>query len=582
MKRRLLVAAAACACLAIYASLAISSLMRMSGTYDEVIHLPPGYMSLTLADHRLNPDHPPFLRRLAAWPLLFMNVHYRLDDVAWREHHPWEFGRRFLYRWNDAGALLLRGRLVVVGLGCLLGLSIFLWTRRHFGTTSGLCGLWLFAFSPSLLAHGSLVTNDLAVSLFLFGSVAAWERVFERVTWSRLALAALVSGCAFATKFSGAALVGLAGVPALRLALSNAPLPVAGFRLGSSAAVIVKTRFARILVVIALAVFAAIVSAAVIWASYGFNSPTAAEPAVNASFDRSLVVPENRVVAGGFRVAERLSLLPEAYLYGFQRFMAHTRTRPAFLMGRTSETGWWYYFPLTLLFKTPLPLLTLALAAVPLALRRPRSARAEWFLWWPPVIYLLISMSRSINIGHRHVLPVLPFLIVAAGRACGWTLSCRNRRARWVAVALLAWHAASTLRAHPHYLAYFNELAGGPEKGHRLLVDSNLDWGQDLPGLRDFLRARGIRRIKFSYFGTAEPDAYGIDAVFLPSYPRRPREIRDVRPGDYVAISATTLQGLYVPPEAQPLMERFRARRPLAVIGHTISVYRVNFSYSIP
>jgi hypothetical protein len=158
-------------------------------------------------------------------------------------------------------------------------------------------------------------------------------------------------------------------------------------------------------------------------------------------------------------------------------------------------------------------------------------------------------------------------------------------RARGLALtgALGLAYAASVLRVHPHYLAYFNELAGGPSQGWRWLVDSNLDWGQDLPGLEQYMDAQGISKVTLCYFGTADPGYYGIACDRLPGYQPPPPSsvVRSVKPGDIVAISATHLQGLYLDPEMLPLMAQFRARRPLATIGHSIFVYRADFAWTL-
>ncbi|HUG53057.1 MAG TPA: hypothetical protein VMR21_05630, partial [Vicinamibacteria bacterium] len=198
-----------------------------------------------------------------------------------------------------------------------------------------------------------------------------------------------------------------------------------------------------------------------------------------------------------------------------------------------------------------------------------------------------LTMTQNINIGHRHVLATYPFLFVAASRCASvaWAARGRGRRPARVAVALLAAaYAGSVLRVHPHYLAYFNELAGGPSQGWRWLVDSNLDWGQDLPGLKRYMDAHGIPRIVLCYFGTADPGYYGIESDRLPGYQPPPPStvVRAVRPGDVVAISATHLQGVYLPPEMLPLMAQFRARRPIATIGHSIFIYRADFESHVP
>ena len=229
-----------------------------------------------------------------------------------------------------------------------------------------------------------------------------------------------------------------------------------------------------------------------------------------------------------------------------------------------------------------LPVRSAAAGTIDADQRRRAPARSEAFLLLPVLLYLGLTFTRSIDIGHRHLLPIYPFLFVAAGRAVGVLSRPRAPAAGAVILgALCAWYALGTLRVHPHYLAYFNEIAGGPRNGYQWLVDSNLDWGQDLKGLKAYMVAKGIPRLKLSYFGSADPAYYGIDAEILPGYmaPHPTRVTREVRPGDLVAVSATNLQGVYLDPEDRPLMERFRAQRPLNEVGYSILIYRAHFTW---
>jgi hypothetical protein len=196
-------------------------------------------------------------------------------------------------------------------------------------------------------------------------------------------------------------------------------------------------------------------------------------------------------------------------------------------------------------------------------------------------------MTQNINIGHRHVLALYPFLFVAASRCAAVAWSMRGRggwAARWAVAFAALLYAASVLRVHPNYLAYFNEAAGGPSAGWRELVDSNLDWGQELPGLKKYMDENGIPKVTLCYFGTADPSYYGIAGPRLPGYqPPPPSTVtRTVQPGDIVAISATHLQGLYLDAEMLPLVAQFRARRPIAVIGHSLFLYRADFAWTLP
>jgi len=189
-------------------------------------------------------------------------------------------------------------------------------------------------------------------------------------------------------------------------------------------------------------------------------------------------------------------------------------------------------------------------------------------------------MSRSLNIGHRHLLPLLPFVLLVAARAFVALWRRSGRAGHAVLVLLLGWYAASVLRVHPHYLAYFNESVR-PENGHRFLVDSNLDWGQDLPGLKAYMEREGVARLKLSYFGTAEPRFYGILCDRLPGYPPPPDAVKAVEPGELVAVSATNLEAVYLSddPDAERLMRRLKRQQPIAWIGYSILIYRAEFSW---
>jgi len=272
--------------------------------------------------------------------------------------------------------------------------------------------------------------------------------------------------------------------------------------------------------------------------------------------------------------------------------LEHSEARPTFLLGQLSDHASPSFFPVTFALKTPLPLIVLLVLA---AFVTPRlSLRAAAFLWLPVLVYLAFTFTRGLQIGHRHLLPIYPFLFVAASRSFidpppypsprrGRGTLLRGMR-RLAVVALGTWYAVGTLRVHPHYLAYFNEMAGGPRNGYKRLVDSSLDWGQDLKGLRAWMDARGVARIKLSYFGSADPSYYGIDAEALPGYsaPHPARVTREVRPGDLVAVSATNLQGVYLDPEDRPLMERFRRSTPIDQVGYSILIYRADFAWPPP
>ena len=569
--------------LALYAGLALSASRTKSSTFDEPIHLPPGYMSLTLGDHRMNPDHPPLVRRLAALPLLLLDVKWDRSDFAWSVGRPWEFGKRFLYRWNNAERLLFWGRLPILGLGMALLTTVYVFTRRHYGEPAALLALFLGALHPDLLAHGAIVSTDLGITLFNFLAVVGFARVIGRVSPARVMVAGLAVGAACATKFSGVGLGLLLGLPALLVALDSRSLRVVrreGEREVTSRALKLAV-FALVFVAIGL------VALAVVWAAYGFHSPMAVDPEANARiFDWRTVEPRNPSLQAFFAGLRGSGILPEAWVWGFLHFLVHTEGRPAFLFGQYSESGWWWYFPATFLLKTPLPLLLCFAAGTLTARRTSADRRVEGLVFLPLLLFFALSMTQTINIGHRHLLPVYPFVLVIAGRIAALAFGPRARYAPLrVGVGLLClWQAGATARSFPHYLAYFNELVGGPKNGWKYLVDSNLDWGQELPGLRKWMARRGVARVKLAYFGTADVEYYDVAADRLPGYQPPPpsASVRDVRPGDVVVVSATLLQGLYVDEPTRALMERLKKLPPVTVIGHSLFVYRADFAFTLP
>jgi 4-amino-4-deoxy-L-arabinose transferase-like glycosyltransferase len=563
----------------LYAALAIASLRHMAAIFDEGAQFPAGYTYWIFGDFRLNPEHPPLVKLLASAPLLLMDVAVHRDDASWRQGQQWEFGRRFLYSWNDGDRLLFRGRLTVVLLGCFLAAAVFSWAGRLWGFAGASLALLMCVLSPDILAHGHIVTFDVGIALFMFLTVVAFERLTERATWPWLLGAGLSLGAAFATKESA---VGLLPILVVLAAWTVAlPEPIL-LDLGTGKPRVLAARRDRLLCVALFLLAMGALALVVIWAAYGFHSRLSSDPEFRG-MDWASVGPHNAALGAVASFVKRWRLLPEAYLYGFLEVFKHNTRGNVFLAGHVAAEGFAYYYPVAFLVKTPVPLLVLVVASVLLRGRTPLPRRAEGFLWLPVLIYVGLVMTRHVQNGHRHLLPLYPFLFVAAGRPAAWAASLSWRRpARLFVIALATWYAIGALRVFPNYLAYFNEIVGGPGSGYRFLVDSDLDWGQDLEALKAYMDANHVRRIKLSYFGTADPGFYGIDYDLLPSYKLGNPRVWRIEPGDLVAVSATLLEGIDLPAEGEALMQRLRTRQPLAKIGYSIFVYRVDFGMSHP
>ena len=244
-----------------------------------------------------------------------------------------------------------------------------------------------------------------------------------------------------------------------------------------------------------------------------------------------------------------------------------------YLMGRFSYTGFVYYYPVLFLIKTPLPLLFLfGYGVVILARRKMKTGQnALVVMFVVPCVYLLILMFfNTAAIGYRHALPLLPYLLIlCGGAAASYVFKMKEIRWRAAFFALVAWCVLEALLTHPHYITYFNTLAGGSKNGRHFAIDSNLDWGQDLILLKEFIQEHELGEPYLFYFGPKSlPDAYGVPHHIL-------KDAGHLPPGTYV-ISATFLQGVGAGAWMEPL-EIFRRREPDAYITPALMVYEKKY-----
>lgn len=529
---------------AVFVALTVRSYTTESATWDEPYHLTAGCAAARFGDYRMDPEHPPLLRMWAALPLLFRSdVKFDAGNPHWQwaSFNQLSFGREFLYRDNDADGLLYRARFMTVILGLALGGLLFWWAREWFGFWPAVGALTLFSLEPNLLAHAGLVTTDLGVTLFIFGAVFFAWRVTQRFTWLNVAGLILFFALAQVSKFTALLL-----------------WPIVGLLLAWRA---------RLRVAVLLLVTLAVTSYAAIWAAYRFRESPTPTGERFAYHEQDYV---RQCVPGLAKIVERVDgwhILPNAYLEGFLIGQANAHERGAYLAGHHSLTGWWYYFPVAFLLKTPVALLFLFFAGLGVCLAQ----RGKfWFALVPIAIFLGISMTARLNIGLRHILPIYPFVILVATAALAQFVDAR----RWYWLAAVGVAAVVELAAvSPHYLAFFNGLAGGPRAGHKWLVDSNLDWGQDLKSLGAWMKKNRVPRINLSYFGSADPAYYGIDCRHLPGgpfYEVGPPEL----PG-YIAVSVTNLRGAHFNERGRDLYAPLLQRKPVAVLGYSIHIYRV-------
>ena len=505
--------------LVLHFALAISAVATKSATFDEHMYLTGGYSYWATGDARFDPGIGMLPARWATLAWCWMGVRFpSAQERPWKEANVFETGNLLLYReGNDLPKMLLVARSMIALASVALGFLIFRVASKLWGTTGGFLSLLLYTFSPTMLAHGALVTSDLFVALFFTASLwSFWQLLLHARGRDCLLAAASLCGLALA-KMSAVIFIPVAAVlTAIRFANWNEPV-------GSNHAEASMRGRLRLLGLLSLTLALVWLG---IWAMYGFRYTMAAPNSAGVTNIR----PDLDSIWSGTKWTTRVisgmreyRLLPEAFLYNCACTVGMVQLRQSFMVGQYSLIGFPSFFPLVFLLKTPLALIfLLGLAAA--AISR-RGAAEGWRKALAPVIpflvllvvYGIFALRSHLNIGQRHLLPIYPCLFILAG-GVAWSISSLKSKSSLVVSSLVIWFIIASLVTWPNYLTYFNELAGGSRNGYRYFVDSSLDWGQDLPGLIKYLdenRSNEPDHSFYAYFGTADPAYYGIKATRL-------------------------------------------------------------------
>jgi len=535
----------------IYSTLCVALLLVMlaqmvtasplqSAAFDEGYSITYGYAYWRTGDVRLSRgQNPPLTNLLIALPLLMRrDITLPLDHPTWAAGDVYGFSDEFLWKANpDPHRLVMMARWPAMAMALLLACLVYTFSRALFGKRAALAALFLCAFDPNILAHGHITGTDLGVTLFTFGAIWGLTMAVKQTSPHRAVLAGLMAGAALATKYS---------------AVWLGPIAVLIGLVYPAETSFQSTWLDRIKLLVAFGLAALLV----IWATFSFS--------LGPIWPGGPVVPAPDYWASAQKVSQRVE-----------------SGTPAFMLGRISPTGFLGYYPLVFLLKTPLPTLLCMIVGIASLLRHQQSKLLA--IGSLPALFLAVAMLNNLSLGYRLILPILPFVIVLAGRGAAAISLTRVTRPLIAAVAI--WLAIDTLSIAPEHIAYFNLLVGDRDRAYDVLVDSNLDWGQGLIALRQWMNAQGIDSINLSYFGTARSNAYRIKANLLPSFPLNDfgPEVDGFNawalgPGWY-AISATSLRlgllythwDLYAP---------FRARAPDARVGRSILVYRLEYSSS--
>lgn len=536
-------AAAVALLIAIAVARVVSTYRVFNATSDAPAHLAPGIEWLQFGRYTYEPLHPPLGRVAVALGPYLKGLRSQAPRDPRREGPlaTYDEGNRLLYSDGDYWTNLALSRAGVLPFFVALLVAVYLWCRRFATTGAGVWAVLLLSTAPPVLGHAGLATLDVACAATVFVALHQLTRWIETPTWQRAAWLGAAMAAAFLTKLSAVGFLAACAVAAWVVCRGRrADLPPVPWR--RSAAAALAAGFLTL------------------WAGYRFSLVPLAEitgehpvienfiagrPALEWAWRKLLTTPLPLTeFAAGLRDLVHYSALgQESYLFG------EVRTH-----------GWWYFFPVVLAVKTPVGLLFLTLAGAGLLLARWRAAS------WPlqlilsfALAILAVCMASPINLGVRHILPIYPLFAILAAHAMVAAL--RTRGARAVsALALTGWAVLASAAAHPDYLAYFNLFAG--KQPERILVESDLDWGQDLARLSRRLRELGADHVSIAYFGSAPLDKAG-----LPPY----RVLGQQEPlAGYIAVSVRYLNMEFAKNGGYAWLRR---HKPVERVGRSIFLY---------
>ena len=548
--------------LAVSLGATVLAMRRTSTTFDEIVLIAGGARGFRTGHFDLAPDHPPLMQYVYGLPAYLSHPRYPVERGSWGSRTRYNYARAFFWSVsNDPERLAFRSRLVAALLAGLLVLATWAFVRRAYGDGPALLAGTLVAFLPDVLAHGGVAYNDVPMALAYLSTLWAVDAAARRPTLARGALAGLLAALALGVKYSAV----LIAPAALLLVLAEA-----WHRRGAGA-------WARRL---GLAVLAALA----------------------ATYLGLVLLYRGDFLLQGLQLGIRQQVLHVDAVGG----------APNYFLGMRNPQGWWYFFPVAFLFKTSAALHLLMLAALlgfarvrigrgherperarppapdrrdepgPEATSSPAgSGRLDELLASPlrmPVVGGLVFgaalLQSHLDIGFRYALPVLPLLCIltAVGVVRIWRAVSRPLP-RLVLAGLVAWYVAAPLAVYPWFLSYVSEYGPGRDASYEVLGDSSIDWGQGLLALRDFMRTEHVPSVYLSYFGSAQPEGYGIAYVPLGSFfPLRTLPMPVPQP-KWVVVSATNLESAYF--RADPFA-RFRDSRPDRVLGGSLYVYRLH------
>jgi hypothetical protein len=584
--------------LAIMLLISIGTSLGDAVIMDEVAHIPSGYSYVKYHDFRLNPEHPPLLKDLAGIPLQFLDLTFPVKDQSWTTdaNGQWNSGWKFIYaQENNTETLVFWTRLPIILLSLLLGWIIFKWAKELFGLKAGLLALVLYAFDPNILGHNHYVTTDLGIAAFSVFAFYFFIKYLKNPGWKTVLLAGLFLGLAQLAKFSAILLFPIFGISLILYAIFRKKKVDFAF-LGSGK--IKRLWLQRLYLYVTTFIVILVIHGLLIGIVYELNIFRMPPEKVHQLIDTQLYGGMQKLAVPILhKMADNVILRPYAqYLVGFLMVFGRVAGgNTTYFFGQVTNQSFRAYFPMVFLIKETLPTLILLLSSISAVLfmlfkRNLKKFPKELWINFKNYIsdhiaevsmlgfialYAYVSITGNLNIGFRHLFPILPFIFILIAKEIvfiGEKIAKNYQKIFWALILIMVgWLVAETAFAYPNYLAYFNETIGGSKNGYKYVTDSNVDWGQDLKRLTTWVNQNGIDKIRIDYFGGGDVAHYlGNKAVVWHAESGQ-------EPGWY-AISATFLENSLYDKITQGKQDYqwLRERTPYTQIGDSILIYKID------
>jgi hypothetical protein len=551
--------------LLIFASICFLSQASESVTVDEFHHFPSGIYNLMTFDWRMNNESPPLIKCFPALSLLITNPNIDFKSFE-KSPNTWSMGYSFMYLNKDRYRSIFQyGRCMIIILGCLLGWLIYLWAKDLYGYKGALFALFLYIFNPNILAHSSLITIDIGASCMMFLSIYCFWKYLINRNRNSVIIAGAALGLAQLAKFTALLLYPIFCIIIIFIILVSIDECNEGKNIYNKKRKVINY----------FGEFCIIVLISVILINAGYLFSDSFKPLSEYHFTSNLLKGASSLLWDGFRIP-----LPYDYLTGFDTQLSISAGGIPFyvsyLMGEHSLTGWWYYYIITFFVKNPEPLLIILLlaAAVWIGNKKEKMDKITALCIWIPTIsyFIYFSFYTHIPIGIRYILPVFPFLFLACGYLCNEFIL-EQKSIKAILAILAVSYLFIALSIFPQYLSYFNIVSGGSKNGYFWLIDSNLDWGQSLPGLKKYMDKNHINEIKLGYFGRVDPKIYGINYSLAEKEPLEgiyAISINYLVGRPYYLLKENTRELLYIDIN---YFEKYRELKPSAIIDNSIYIF---------